>query len=591
MREVEIDRGAACLRVDGVERALRPKTFQVLLYLLEHRDRTVSKEEILEAVWPATAVTDDTLVQSIGEIRRIVGDDSRDSWFIRTMPRVGYRLFGVVQERAALSSGHRFPAYEQRLSPTVVLVAVAIILAAAGAAAMLGSRGVGSSVTARTTDRVEAYREYSLGLTAADGLRNTAALAHFRRALTLDRDFAMAEARIGYAYAVTWSLTEQAKPHFRRALEAGDRLDDRERLYVQGWSAIADRDFNGAIQYFRAIVARFPNEVEAYNRLGRLLVGEERCEEAIEVAQRGLIIDREAAELYNTLGGACSLLGRHAEAIAAHQRYVALRPREPNAHDSLAASYHWAGDYPRALGEYQAALRIDPRFEVARVHLAHAYWDLGRNREAIREMERYAATGPSPTERSRGFGDLFEMYRALGDRVRESGAAAAAIRHGGLPEPFALRMAIDRRDVAGLKKLEASPWLSGSARGARNPVRFGFVLRAEAASARGDIDAAIGLARDAVRHIPPTFYLDAYEDSLGDVLAAGGRHGEAIDEYRRILRGNPNRARTRYKLGLELAAAGRGEEARAELQRFVTIWRTADADAPELVQAKRRLGE
>lgn len=738
-RDVEIDRDAACLRVDGVECALRPKTFQVLLYLLDHRDRTVGKEEILEAVWPATAVTDDTLVQSIGDIRRTVGDDSRDSWFIRTIPRVGYRLFGSVRERMPIAPPEAavelpIPPVVPRFGPAVLLVAVAVFLVAAAALAVLRSRstprpepslptavvvarfdshtaspdlewlgnglpemvatqlarspslrlvrrddvarllhertdpaepskwlevaraarasrliagtfessggeirvdaqivdtetggtiGASSIVsspqtlfrdvdvlserlgtilraslppaersagTVRMTDSLDAYREYSLGLAAADGLRNTEALQHFQRALTLDHDFAMAEARIGYAYAVTWALPEKAKPHLQRALEAGDRLDDRERLYVQGWSAIADRDFNGAVQHFRTIVARFPNEVEAYGRLGRLLTGEERLEEAIEIVQRGLIVDPDAAELYNTLGGAYSLLGRHQEAIAAHQRYVALRPREPNSHDSLAASYHWAGDYARAIDGYTEALRIEPRFEVARIHLAHAYWDLGRNRDAIREIERYAATGPSEKDRARGFSELFLLYRSLGDRAREAEAAATAIRYGDPPEPYALRMAIDRRDVAGVNKAESSVWVSGSARGARDFVRFRFALRAEAALARGDVEGAIRLARESARHLPLSYYFDAFEDTLGDVLAASGRNAEAIDEYRRILRGNPNRARTRYKLALVLDAAGHREDARRELQRFVAVWEQADADAPELVEAKRRLG-
>ena len=50
---------------------LRPKTFGVLSsYLVQHPDRLVSKDELLAAVWPNLVVTDDTLVQSIGELRR-----------------------------------------------------------------------------------------------------------------------------------------------------------------------------------------------------------------------------------------------------------------------------------------------------------------------------------------------------------------------------------------------------------------------------------------------------------------------------------------------------------------------------------------
>lgn len=85
---LDFDRGA--LFVDGSELALRPKTFAVLEHLLKNSGRLVSKEDLFAAVWPNLAVTDDTLVQSIGELRRALGNDG--SRLIRTIPRRGYRF-------------------------------------------------------------------------------------------------------------------------------------------------------------------------------------------------------------------------------------------------------------------------------------------------------------------------------------------------------------------------------------------------------------------------------------------------------------------------------------------------------------------
>lgn len=90
---LDLDRG--CLLLEGSEIALRPKTFAVLVYLVENHARLVSKGEIFAAVWPNITVTDDTLVQSIGELRRALGDDG--SRLVRTVPRRGYRLDGAVQ--------------------------------------------------------------------------------------------------------------------------------------------------------------------------------------------------------------------------------------------------------------------------------------------------------------------------------------------------------------------------------------------------------------------------------------------------------------------------------------------------------------
>ncbi len=85
---LDLDRG--CLLLDGNEITLRPKTFAVLHYLVCNSGRLVSKDELFAEVWPNLTVTDDALVQSIGELRRALGDDG--ARLIRTIPRRGYRF-------------------------------------------------------------------------------------------------------------------------------------------------------------------------------------------------------------------------------------------------------------------------------------------------------------------------------------------------------------------------------------------------------------------------------------------------------------------------------------------------------------------
>lgn len=89
---LDFSRGA--LSLDGVEISLRPKTFSVLQYLVENPGRLVSKDEIFSAVWCGVAVTDDALVQSIGELRRALG--AQGVKLISTVPRRGYRFEAQV---------------------------------------------------------------------------------------------------------------------------------------------------------------------------------------------------------------------------------------------------------------------------------------------------------------------------------------------------------------------------------------------------------------------------------------------------------------------------------------------------------------
>lgn len=75
---------------------LRPKCFDALRYLAEHAGRVVSKDELLDAVWPHVTVTDESLTQCISEIRRAIGDERRQ--IIKTIARRGY-LFDTPVER------------------------------------------------------------------------------------------------------------------------------------------------------------------------------------------------------------------------------------------------------------------------------------------------------------------------------------------------------------------------------------------------------------------------------------------------------------------------------------------------------------
>lgn len=102
--DVEVDATRACLKRDGQEQHLRPQTFQVLLYLIEHRERGVTKEELIRGIWQGMAVTDDALVQCIMEIRRALGDDSRHPRFVKTIPKFGYSFIAPVKESPEDSS-------------------------------------------------------------------------------------------------------------------------------------------------------------------------------------------------------------------------------------------------------------------------------------------------------------------------------------------------------------------------------------------------------------------------------------------------------------------------------------------------------
>ncbi|HEY9024655.1 MAG TPA: winged helix-turn-helix domain-containing protein [Burkholderiaceae bacterium] len=90
----EVRPGQRELLIDGVRRPLQPRPFDLLLYLIEHGDRVVTREELLSRVWSDGPVQPCSLPAAVLRLRRALGRADRDA--IRTYQRVGYRFTAQV---------------------------------------------------------------------------------------------------------------------------------------------------------------------------------------------------------------------------------------------------------------------------------------------------------------------------------------------------------------------------------------------------------------------------------------------------------------------------------------------------------------
>jgi tetratricopeptide (TPR) repeat protein len=81
--------------------------------------------------------------------------------------------------------------------------------------------------------------------------------------------------------------------------------------------------------------------------------------------------------------------------------------------------------------------------------------------------------------------------------------------------------------------------------------------------------------------------MDLYEDCLGNAYLDAAHLEESIGEYQRILGLNQNYPLAQYHLAQAYQRKGQVAEARAAYERFLQIWKNADADIPEVVDAKR----
>jgi len=77
---------------------IEPQVFNLLQYLVENRDRVVSKDDLFDKIWQGRIVSESTLTSRINAARKAVGDSGRDQRLVRTISRKGFRFVGDVRE-------------------------------------------------------------------------------------------------------------------------------------------------------------------------------------------------------------------------------------------------------------------------------------------------------------------------------------------------------------------------------------------------------------------------------------------------------------------------------------------------------------
>ena len=233
---VDLDRGE--LRVGGAAVSLRPKTFALLAYLAGQPGRLLTKDELIEAVWPDVTVTDNSLVQCISELRAAFGDDGQS--LIKTVPRRGYlarrvlgrgrrgpdEASGINANAAASHDAPPRPAVRSRSLPLLAAVAAALVLAGTLWFA-LGHRGQSGAVVSKNTITILPLAGVWAAQNAADlaeavledltievsRLPDTVVIAHpAGNAPGPDSDAPSVGRRLNVDYVLSGSLQRRAKP-------------------------------------------------------------------------------------------------------------------------------------------------------------------------------------------------------------------------------------------------------------------------------------------------------------------------------------------------------------------------------------------
>jgi DNA-binding winged helix-turn-helix (wHTH) protein len=455
--DFEADRTAYRVSRAGDALDLTPKLLDLLFFLLDRAGQLVTKEALLDGVWPGANVTENAMAQAMSDLREALGDDAASPTYIRTIARRGYRFIAPVDAVApAKAIGAATPLVSATDTAATTLPTLAVMdfanLSSDPEVAWLGA-GIAETVTSdlasldrfRVVDRwrvLEAVRRtggtlHEVGAALGAALmvsggfqRGGPNLRITARLVDLGRGDVLADAKVDGRLENVFSLQDAIGRSFARSLGIAvtpdiARVGLREttsleayRAYMEGWLKLEsmDLDLNGpAIHDFEKAVTIDPKYAIAYSGLANAeFVAYEMSRatrapnthslrSGIEHARHAIDLDPGLAEAHATLSFLLTSDLKFDESRRAAQQAVALEP------DSWRHQYRlghalWGGPRLRALDR---ALALYPqfayaRFEMAMVHIARGDFETaldivhrgaGEQDRQTRTVDRYPAVG------------------------------------------------------------------------------------------------------------------------------------------------------------------------------------------------------
>ena len=392
-----LDPASRSLSRDGELLTLRPQAMEVLCHLARQAGRPVAKAELFEAIWPGISVTDDSLVQCVRDIRRVLQDHHRR--IVKTVPRVGYLFAGPVSMTDEDETTHS-PDRSRPASLSAVpqhmrdrpLISVARFSELSGEHAPFADGLAEDLVTALCRIRWlavvgrDAARSSAVHYQLQGSVRHTAERVRInvhiidaatgvylwsevydrrlRERLAVQEEIAgrVAAAFESYVFAAegAGALWQPAA-----ALRPWDLVVRARSLFAR----VTKADTTTAIALLRELVNARPDYAPAQSLLGLCLVNaahmgwiarDQGLPPGREHAIRALALDDRDSWAHIALGYWALMERQTDESIAAFRRAVELNPNSASSRSHLSRGLAFAGLHGEAIEHGEAAIRLAP---------------------------------------------------------------------------------------------------------------------------------------------------------------------------------------------------------------------------------------
>ena len=430
-----LDSGRRELRAGNALVALEPQVFDILVYLIENRDRVVSRDDLIASVWSGRIVSESTLTSRINAVRKAIGDTGEKQSCIRTFARKGFRFVAPVEvketaEQVAGAQGGPALALPQKPSIAVLPfsnlggdaaddsfadgVTEEIITALSRVRwFFVIARGSTFAYKSRNTDPSDIARELGVRYIlmgsirrAGDRIRVTAKLIDGSNSGSVwARSYDRALSDIfSVQDDITQTIVGGIEPELGRAERERARVKHRDS--IDAWSTYqrgmihlyrcTQDDLAEARKQFAAAIAIDPDLGPAYSATAEAYYYEvvygfaesldHNRERAIEFAQKAVTLDRDDAGAHCTLGRTRYLRREYAAAISELELALDLNPSLALAHYGLGAAFVFSGKPHEAFPHLESAIRLspqDPNMGSYLVRMAEAKYLVGEDEAAV----------------------------------------------------------------------------------------------------------------------------------------------------------------------------------------------------------------
>jgi DNA-binding winged helix-turn-helix (wHTH) protein/cytochrome c-type biogenesis protein CcmH/NrfG len=420
-------RGDAKVRVE-------PRVMDVMIYLAGRAGEVVSKEELVERVWPGRYVTDEVLTVTIYALRKALKDDARRPKYIETVSRRGYRwIVPVVRPVCAarepmfapIQDGEQHRLEAQNLRPIqgrrVAAMTTALALFAAAGAWIFKPFSHRRHVASAEAWEAYVKGRFFLDQRSIRGWRQ--ALDQFERGVALDPQDPAAEAGLADTYSAMSDFGVASAAEMRpQAIEAAQRALDLDPNSAEGYEALGRAQFLFEWNYAAAernlerAVLLDPDYMPAHQAMAWVKSARGQYSEAVSSARRALQLDPVNTARYTELAWVLALSGRYDEALGQVNRALVLNPQAFETYLMKGWTYELAGQPNAAFAAYRDALRLAgaPEERVKRAEAVYRAEGLtGYYRDLLNVTARSGQTPMSDTWRAQFYVRAGQPDRAI----------------------------------------------------------------------------------------------------------------------------------------------------------------------------------